>query len=154
MSPSTNRIRFLPLLLALVCFSQIANAQGLTGQISGILTDPNGGVVANAKIEVINEETARVVSASSDSAGNFVVPQLLSGTYTVIVTAGGFKRFGQEGLILAANDRVAVRRIALEVGDVNQTVTVTAEAALVQTNSAERASLISEEQIQNIALKG
>jgi hypothetical protein len=134
--------------------AQSANAQGLTGQISGILTDPNGGVVPNAKIEVINEETARVVTASSDDAGNFVVPQLLSGTYTLIVTASGFKRFEQKGIVLTANDRVAVWRIALEVGDVNQTVTITAEAALVQTNSAERAGLISEEQIQHIALKG
>jgi hypothetical protein len=154
MSPSTNRIKFLPLFLALVCCCQNANAQGLTGQISGILTDPKGGVVPNAKIEVINEETARVVTASSDSDGNFVVPQLLSGVYTLVVTASGFKRFEQKGVILTANDRVAVRRIALEVGDVNQTVTITAEAALVQTNSAERAGLIDEEQIQNIALKG
>jgi hypothetical protein len=154
MSPSRSRIKSLLLFLALVCCLQSANAQGLTGQISGILTDPNGGVVPNAKIEVINEETARVVTASSDDAGNFVVPQLLSGTYTLIVTASGFKRFEQKGIVLTANDRVAVRRIALEVGDVNQTVTITAEAALVQTNSAERAGLISEEQIQNIALKG
>jgi hypothetical protein len=154
MSPSTNRINLLLLCLVLVCGCLSANAQGLTGQISGITTDPQGGVVPNAKIEVINEETARVVSASSDSDGNFVVPQLLSGTYTLIVTATGFKRFEQKGIILTANERVAVRRIALEVGDVNQTVTVTAEAALVQTNSAERAGLISEEQIQNIALKG
>ena len=154
MSASTNRIKFLPLLLALVCCCQSVNAQGLTGQISGILTDPNGGVVPNAKIEVINEETARVVTVSSDSDGNFVVPQLLSGTYTLVVTASGFKRFEQKGIILTANERVAVRRLALEVGDFNQTVTVTAEAALIQTNSAERAGLISEEQIQNIALKG
>src|SRR5262245_54798747 len=154
MSPSTYRIKFLLLFLTLFCCYQIANAQGLTGQISGILTDPNGAAVPNAKIEVINEETARVVSASSDSDGNFVVPQLLSGTYTLVVTASGFKRFEQKGVILTANDRVAVRRIALEVGDVNQTVTVTAEAALIQTTSAERAGLISEEQIQNIALKG
>ncbi len=154
MSPSTNRIKFFMLFLAFVCYCQSVNAQGLTGQISGILTDPNGSVVPNAKIEVINEETARMVTVSSDSEGNFVVPQLLSGTYNIVVTASGFKRFEQKGIILTANDRVAVRRITLEVGDVNQTVTVTADAALVQTNSAERAGLISEEQIQNIALKG
>ncbi len=154
MSPSANRIKFLLLFLALVCCLQIANAQGLTGQISGILTDPNGAAVPDAKIEVTNEETARMVTVSSDSDGNFVVLQLLSGTYTLVITADGFKRFEQKGIILTANDRVAVRRIALEVGDVNQTVTITAEAALIQTNSAERAGLISQEQIQNIALKG
>ena len=65
MSPRTNRIKFLLFFLALVCCCQSAQAQGLTGQISGTLTDPNGGVVPNAKIEVINEETARVVTLSS-----------------------------------------------------------------------------------------
>ena len=154
MSSTANRINFLLLFLALVCCCQSANAQGLTGQISGTLTDPNGGVVPNAKVEVINEETARTVAATSDSEGNFVVPQLLSGTYTLIVTANGFKRFEQRGIILTANERVDVRQITLEVGDVNQTVSVTGETALVQTESAERAGLIDEEQIQNIALKG
>ena len=65
MSSTANRISFLLLFLVLVCCCQSANAQGLTGQISGTLTDPNGGVVPNAKVEVINQETARTVAASS-----------------------------------------------------------------------------------------
>ncbi|MGH9843285.1 MAG: carboxypeptidase regulatory-like domain-containing protein [Blastocatellia bacterium] len=142
------------MLAALSIFTLPAFGQGLTGQISGTITDPNGGAVSNARVEVTNEETARVVAVNADSEGNFVVPQLLSGTYTLVITANGFKRFEQKGIILTANERVAVRRVVLEVGDVNQTVTITAETALVQTQSAERAGLISEEQIQNIALKG
>ena len=54
------------------------------------------------------------------------------------MTAGGFKRFEQKGIILAANERFVVRKVTLEVGDVNQTVTITAEAPNVQTESAER----------------
>ena len=154
MSPSANRIKFLLLFLALVCCLQIANAQGLTGQISGTLTDPNGGVVPNAKVEVINEETAQARVVTADSEGNFVVTQLLPGTYSLFVTATGFKKFEQKGIILTANDRVAVRKVTLEVGDVNQTVTVTADQAFVKTESAERAGLIDEQQIQSIALKG
>ncbi len=156
MLPSTNNTirNLLVLPLVLVCLLAGALAQGLTGQISGILTDSNGGVVPNAKVEVTSEETARTVTVQADSEGNFVVPQLLPGTYTVVVIASGFKRFEQKGIVVTANERVAMRRIALEVGDVNQTVTVTAEAALIQTQSAERAGLIDEQQIQNIALKG
>src|SRR5262245_38720863 len=140
--------------LTLACLLTSASAQGLTGQISGSLTDSQGGVVSNAKVEVINEETAQTRSATSDSEGNFVVTQLLPATYSLVVTAGGFKRFEQKGIVLTANERVAVRKVTLEIGDLNQTVTVTAEAPNVQTESAERAGLISEEQIQNIALKG
>lgn len=155
MSQITNRwLRAMLSLTLLSTLSIAAAAQGLTGQISGILTDPNGGVVPNAKVEVTNEETARMVTVNADSDGNFVAPNLLPGTYTLVVTAGGFKRFEQKGIVVTANERVAVRRIALEVGDMSQTVTITAEQALIQTNSAERAGLIDEQQIQSIALKG
>jgi len=140
--------------LTLACLLNSASAQGLTGQISGSLTDSQGGGVSNARVEVINEETAQSRAVSSDVEGNFVVTQLLPGTYSLVVTAGGFKRFEQKGIILAANERFVVRKVTLEVGDVNQTVTITAEAPNVQTESAERGGLISEEQIQNIALKG
>lgn len=154
MSPSINRISFLLLCLVLIGGCLSANAQGLTGQISGTLTDANGGVVPNAKVEIINQETARVVIVTADSDGNFVAPQLLSGTYSIVVSATGFKKFEQKNIVLAANDRVDVHKLVLEVGDVSQTVTVTAETALVKTESAERAGLIDEQQMQNIALKG
>jgi hypothetical protein len=156
MLPATHKSVSYTLLLsfALACLIAGASAQGLTGQISGSLTDSQGGVVSNAKVEVINEETAQSRVVTSDVEGNFVVTQLLPGTYSLVVTAGGFKKFEQKGIIVTANERVAVRKVTLEVGDVNQTVTVTAEAPNVQTESAERAGLISEEQIQNIALKG
>jgi hypothetical protein len=140
--------------LALACLLASASAQGLTGQISGSLTDSQGGVVSSARVEVINEETAQSRVVTSDGEGNFVVTQLLPGTYSLFVTASGFKRFEQKGIILAANERFVVRKVTLEIGEMNQTVTVTAEAPNVQTQSAERGGLISEEQIQGISLKG
>jgi hypothetical protein len=154
MSPSTTRVTFLLSLLLCVCWFQSANAQGLTGQISGTLNDPNGGVVPNAKVEVTNLETALVRTVHSDNAGNFVATQLLPGTYGLVVSATGFKKFEQRGIVLTANERVDIRTVQLEVGDVSQTVTVTAEAAHIKTESGERAGLIDEQQIQNIALKG
>src|SRR5262249_50676723 len=154
MSPSTNRIRFLQLFLVLVCCCLSANAQGLTGQISGTLNDPNGGVVPGAKVEIINQETSQSRVATSDGDGNFVVTQLLPGNYSIVVTATGFKRFEKRNIPLTANERVDVHKLGLEVGDVSQTVTVTAEQAFVKTESAERAGLIDEQQIQGIALKG
>ena len=140
--------------LALACLINIASAQGLTGQISGTLNDRNGGVVPGAKVEVINQETAQVRMVISDGEGNFVVTQLLPGTYSIAVTAAGFKKFEKRNIPLTANERVDVHRLELEVGDVSQTVTVTAEQAFIKTESAERAGLIDEQQIQGIALKG
>jgi len=140
--------------LALACLLTGARAQGLTGQISGTLNDRNGGVVPGAKVEVINQETAQVRMALSDGEGNFVVTQLLPGNYSIAVTAGGFKRFEKQNIPLSANERVDVHKLELEVGDVSQTVTVTAEQAFIKTESAERAGLIDEQQIQGVALKG
>ena len=135
-------------------WSGVVFGQGLTGQLSGTLTDAQGSVVPNAQVEIRNEETARIVTVVADSEGNFVVPQLLPGTYTVTVTASGFKKFERKGIPVTANERVPLGRIALEVGDVSQTVTITAEQTFVKTESAERAGLIDEQQIQSIALKG
>jgi hypothetical protein len=140
--------------LALACLLTSALAQGLTGQISGTLNDPNGGVVPSARVEVINQETAQIRMVTSDSEGNFVATQLLPGTYSIAVTAAGFKKFEKRNIALTANERVDVHKLELEVGDVSQTVTVTAEQAFVKTESAERAGLIDEQQIQSIALKG
>ncbi len=156
MSPSTNKTicRLSLLTLALVCLFTSVSAQGLTGQISGALNDPNGGVVPNAKVVIINQETTQTRVVTSDSEGNFVVTQLLPGVYSLVVTASGFKKFEQKGIALTANERVDVHKVTLEVGDVSQTVTVTAEQVYVKTESAERAGLIDEQQIQSIALKG
>jgi Carboxypeptidase regulatory-like domain len=156
MIPSTPQtIRCLLLSsLALVFLMTNISAQGLTGQISGTLTDSRGGAVTGATVEVINEETAQSRSVTANSEGHFVVTQLLPGTYTLKVMANGFKKFEQKGIILTANERVSTRNVTLEVGDVNEVVTVAASTAHVQTESGERAGLISEAQIKDLALKG
>jgi hypothetical protein len=129
-------------------------AQGLTGQISGSVVDSNGGAVPNAKIEVINEETGQIRTVTTDESGNFVALQLLPGSYSISITTTGFRKYEQKGISLTANERVVARKATLEVGDLSQTVTVTGDVARVQTESAERAGLISEQQIQGLALKG
>ena len=110
MSPGKNKIKFVLLFLALVCCCQSANAQGLTGQISGTIYDADGRVVPNAKVEVVNQETAQARAVNSDGEGNFVATQLLPGTYTVVVSANGFKKFEQRDIVLTANERVEIGR--------------------------------------------
>src|SRR5215813_13121082 len=85
MSPSTNRIKFFLLFLALVCCCQRANAQGLTGQISGAVTDTDGAVVANATLKLTNAQTGQIRATTSSSDGRFVFPELLPGSFTLTV---------------------------------------------------------------------
>jgi Carboxypeptidase regulatory-like domain/TonB-dependent Receptor Plug Domain len=129
-------------------------AQGLTGQISGSVVDGSGSVLPGATVTVQNVGTQAVRDVVTDANGEFVITELLAGRYDVTVTMQGFKAHSERGVVLSANERVPLRPITLEVGAVAETVSVTAEAARVQTQSGERSGLISQEQLENIALKG
>ena len=134
--------------------SGYVHAQGLTGQISGTVTDQGGGVLPGAAVTVRNTGTNATREVTTTGEGTFVVPDLLAGTYEISVTMTGFKGYHVTGVNLSANERLALRPIALQVGQLEETVAVTAEAARVQTQSGERSGLITQEQLQEISLKG
>ncbi len=131
-----------------------AFGQGLTGSITGSVTDQSGAAVPGADLTLVNVETSQTRQAKSDTSGDFVFTQLLPGNYKLSVVGKGFKKYEQTGLILSSTERLVVKAITLDLGEVSQTVEVTAEAARLQTQSAERSGLISTEQTQNIPLKG
>ena len=130
------------------------HAQGLTGQVSGSVLDSSGSALPGATVTVKNAGTQISRETTTDQSGNFVLTELLAGTYEVTVALAGFKTAVQTGLVLSANERLALRAITLEVGAVSEVLTVTAEPARVQTQSAERSGLISQEQLKEVALKG
>ena len=131
-----------------------AVAQGLTGQISGTVVDSSRGVLPGAAVAVQNVNTQVKRDVVSDETGAFVITDLLAGTYTVSVTMSGFKTYQQTDVALSANERLALRTIVLEVGQLEETIAVTAESARVQTTSGERSGLITQQQLQDISLKG
>ncbi|MCC6264880.1 MAG: TonB-dependent receptor [Bryobacterales bacterium] len=143
------------LLIALAFCVSAGNlaAQGLTGQIAGTVTDPTGSAIPGAVVTVVSVETATSREVATNNNGDFVVPQLLRGIYKVSITANGFKRHESE-VTVTANDRLTLPAIKLEIGDVTEIVSVTAEAVRIQTQSAERAGLIDTTQTENIPLKG
>ena len=128
--------------------------QGLTGQIDGTVRDSSGNVIPGAQVELINEATGERRTATTGPLGNFVYNLLLPGTYTVTASFSGFKKLEKKGVILSATERLAVGDLQLEVGAVTESVTVEAQVARIQTQSAERSGLISFEQVQNLSLKG
>ena len=131
-----------------------AVAQGLTGQISGTVVDSSRGVLPGAAVAVQNVNTQVKRDVVSDESGAFVITDLLAGTYNVSVTMSGFKTYQQTDVVLSANERLALRTIVLEVGQLEETIAVTAESARVQTTSGERSGLITQQQLQDISLKG
>lgn len=131
-----------------------AFGQGLTGQISGNVTDPTGSAVAGAEIKLTNIETTQVREVATNSFGDFVFTQLLRGSYKLEVAARGFKRYERSNIELTATERVVLPAIALDLGELTQVVTVNEEAARIQTQSAERSGLINTVQTQSVPLKG
>ncbi|MBI1788962.1 MAG: TonB-dependent receptor [Acidobacteria bacterium] len=128
--------------------------QGLTGKLSGTVADSSGAIVAGAEIAVTNSQTGQTRSSKTDDQGYFIFNELLPGTYTLNITAAGFKKFEQQSISLTATERVALPQITLEVGGVNETVSVTAEVVRLQTESSERSGLINTRQMQELPLKG
>jgi hypothetical protein len=129
-------------------------AQGLTGQMAGSVVDSSGAAIPGATVNVRNTATQVSREVLTDSEGAFVITELLAGTYEVTVSLTGFKTYVQTGVALSANERVALRAITLQVGQLAETVSVVAESALVQTQSSERSGLINQEQLKEVALKG
>jgi hypothetical protein len=143
------------LLLAVLCWAPARlQAQGLTGQIAGTVVDPSGNPIPNASVTLTNLQTATVREGVTNLSGDFLFTQLLRGTYRIVVTASGFKRFERSAVELTATERVTLPTITLELGDVVETVSVTAEVARIQTQSSERSGLISTQQMQQISMKG
>jgi len=126
------------------------HAQGLTAQISGTVQDTVQAAVPQAKVELYNEETAARRELLSDATGSFLFPQLLRGTYRIVISADGFRRYEKTGIVLTSTERLVLPPAILEIGDVRQSVSVTAEAARVQTQSAERSSQLTSQQLSEL----
>ena len=140
--------RAFPLLLLLMALTFSAMAQ-TSASLSGTVTDPNGGAVAGAKITVSNPAMNLAIEAKTSADGSFSFPTLQPGTYTVTIEASGFKKTVKSGIVLNIADRQSTGAIVLEVGDISNTVEITADASqlLLKTESAEQSQVISGEQV-------
>jgi Carboxypeptidase regulatory-like domain len=131
-----------------------ANAQSVTGRISGTVKDSSKAVIPGATVTVTNEATQIARAAVTDEEGFYIITNLPPGSYAVAVEHAGFKKVLTSGNVLVADGRVTVDA-ALEAGAVNETVNVTAEAGeTVNTTSGEVARVVDGQQVQNLALNG
>jgi hypothetical protein len=144
----------LALAVVMVGVPRLIQAQGLTGQISGTVTDSTGGVLPGVTVIIKNVGTGLTREVVTGTDGAFVFPDLLAGRFDLTVTMQGFKTYEQKGIVLGATERVALRAIALDVGGVAETISVQAEAVQVQTTNGARSGLITRETMDDIALKG
>lgn len=106
-----------------------------TTSVTGLVTDPSGGVVPNVSIELFNVDTGAKRDVTSDAGGSYSVPQLAPGNYRITAKATGFSSAVVNNLRFLVNTPATVN-IKLEVGTVSDTVSVSAEAVQLNTVDA------------------
>ncbi len=130
-----------------------ADAQA-TVTIVGSVRDAQGGVVPNAMLTLTSETRGTTFSGTTSSTGDFIFPNIPGDTYTVSVSLTGFKKVERTGIEGVPGSRVAVPAITLEVGNLSETVEVSAQAPLVQAATGERSAIVQQEAVQNVPVSG
>jgi hypothetical protein len=139
--------------LLLLVGASLGNGQTVSGTIVGTIRDASGGVVPNAQVAVINEATNVRFEISTNSLGDYEAPFLPIGTYSVRVEVAGFQTMLRQGIVLRLDDTVRVD-VILEPGRVQQEITISGLAPLLQTEDASTGTVIQNERIVNLPLNG
>jgi hypothetical protein len=139
------------LVLVLLAVSSPVAAQITTGTVTGTVKDTQGGVIPGATVVLISETRGtKSAPAVTNETGTYVFPNVTPDTYTVEVSLESFKAVRRTGVAVSGGDRVGLPAMTLEPGAIAETVTVTAESPLVQTQSGERSYAVKSEQIENL----
>jgi len=141
--------------LATVCFfaGSLLVAQNVNSTLVGVVKDASGAFVPNADVTVTNEGTAIDTKTKTDDSGNYVVPGLPNGLYTVRLEAAGFKTNIVKGVTLLPS-RTIRQDITLEVGTVQQAVEVSTGVPVVNTENATIGNIMQTQQITTVPLNG
>jgi len=140
--------------ILLLAMLPTANSQSVTGQISGTVVDPTGSVVPGANVQLTHDLSQTVHQFTTESTGTFIFTGLVPGTYSLRATQKGFKTYEQKGVTVAAQERVDLHEVHLEVGDVTSTVEVSANTVHVATDSSDRSIDINLHQIDDTPMRG
>src|SRR3954454_584164 len=129
------------------------HGQVATAELSGTVTDSTGAAVPNAKVIATNVATNIERSTVTGSTGNYIVPLLQPGEYVLSVEASGFRKLVQRGISLQINQQAQID-LALQVGPVSESVEVTAQAPLLQSESSSLGTVVSEKLVNQLPLNG
>ena len=140
------RLLTLALLIAAGAFSQ-------TAQLTGTVTDSSGSLIPGARVVATNVDTAVARESVTNDSGNYLITALLPGIYRVTAEKSGFKQVVRDRVTLAV-DQVGGINFTLEVGAMQETVTIAASAVLLDTASSTVGNLIENKQVTELPLNG
>src|SRR2546423_1658678 len=129
------------------------SAQTDSATFSGYVTDPSGAVVTTAVVQVVNEETNVSQTTRTNQAGVYLFSSLPPGRYRVSVKATGFKESVEQNLLLHVQDAVS-QNFQLELGPTAESVTVSANSSLVNTQDAAVGTVVERQIVADMPLNG
>ena len=136
-------------LMLAVTFSPKMRAQSANAQLSGLITDTTGAIIAGAEIKAVNGATNVPYSAVSNGAGIYVLPEMLPGTYSITVSAAGFGTEKRSGLLLSTGDHLS-QNFALKPGSVETTMTVSSGSELISSDEASTSDVLDNKMITEL----
>ncbi len=149
-----NRVLLLLSILALALpFTSSLQGQLVSGSIVGDVTDPSGAAVPGAVVTATDTATGVQLSGKSNGSGYFNISNLIAGTYTVVVSATGFDQLSRTGVVVDIGSLVRLDS-KLQVGSVQQKISVTGEAPLLQTDKVELGITIDSIQLTDLPSEG
>src|SRR5262245_6253720 len=116
-------------------------AQYNTAEIAGVVRDAQGGVLPGVIVIVTNEASGLRIERTSDAEGRFLFPALPVGEYTISAELSGFRHFNNKGIVLNVGQKIELP-VVMQLGELTDTITVTAAAPLLRTANAEISEII------------
>ena len=139
--------------LVFVLFAVALASAGITGSISGVVTDKSGAVISGASVTATDILTGVQTTQKTDAKGFYNLPTLAVGTYNLEIKQVGFKTYLQTGLVIDANSALRVDA-SLAIGSINEKIEVSTEAAQVETQSTQMGEVIEGSKITSVPLNG
>ena len=130
-----------------------AAAQITTGTVAGAVKDDQGLRIPGATVILVSEARGtRTAPVVTNTTGDFVIPNVTADTYTIEVSMSGFKTLRRAGIAVSGGDRVGLGELSIAIGGTSETVTVTAETAIIQSQSGERSFRITTTEVENLPI--
>jgi hypothetical protein len=142
------------LFIGIIGFAPSTLKAQVTATLSGTVQDQSGSVIPNAQVTLTNQATSERRVVETNGSGLYAFPSLVPGTYDVKVTAKGFEAKVVTGIVLNASEERTIPAFSMTVGSESQTVTVSATAEMIPTENGQRTDVLTEKDIDNLALEG
>ena len=132
----------------------VVTAQTITGSVNGTVMDSSGGLLPGASVTITGNRTSITRTITTNDEGRFSFAALQPGEYSLKIERQGFQTLEQRGVVLSANEVLALGDLKLQAGQVSETVSVTSEGTIVERESSDLTARLTADQLSLISTKG